>query len=62
LIKIDQAGEAQKFLKIKWEDRRIVRQPSAWERGLEDIRELAVQLWSKKENNGEEWEFVGKGA
>jgi hypothetical protein len=29
---------------------------------LEDNKEVEVQQWSKEGNNGEEWEFVGKGA
>ena len=58
MIKTDQASEAKKFLKINSEDRRTVRSLRRW---LEDVRELELQRWSKKGNNGEEWEFVGKG-
>jgi hypothetical protein len=61
LIKIDQAGEAKNFLKIKSEDRRTVRSLSHMAGRYKEV-EVRVQQWGREGNNGEEWEFVGKGA
>lgn len=59
MIKIDQASEAKNFLKIKSEDRRTMR---SLRQMAGRYKEVEVQQWNKKANNGEEWQFVGTGA
>ncbi|GFG36280.1 hypothetical protein Cfor_00812 [Coptotermes formosanus] len=59
LIKIDQASEAKKFLKLS---QKIEEQDEDLDRWPEDLRELEAKRWCEKGNNREGWASVAKGA